>query len=131
MSWGNPMPAGWRDDFRAMQKPDVRPVDELSAFVYARILATELEPRSEVPQVYNQPVGPMAHRYAAAVRRDMVAFRRILAEYCDWVVEEEAAKQHDAWDLWAAHRDGLLGSVTVLANRWADHPDFRDGWRLE
>lgn len=120
-TWGAPILPSGRDDFTAMQQPDVHPVDDLSRFVMARILWTEKEPRSEVPQVYGQPVGPMAHRYAAAVRRDMVAFRRIVAAYC------EAAGGDIADD----RVTGLEIAVTAIAMRFADHPDFRDEWRLD
>jgi hypothetical protein len=127
------MPGGLHaglDDFRAKQEPRVTPVDDLSRFVLDRIRDAETEPAIEVMAVYDQPAGPMAHRYAGHVRRDCVAFRRIVAEYCEWMADRDAARQHGAGELWAAHRDGLLGSVTAIANRWADHPDMRDDWRL-
>jgi len=73
-TWGAPnLPTGL-DQFTARQQPDVHPVDDLSRFVMDRIIATEAEPKTEVPQVYGQPAGPIAHRYAKAVRRDMVVF---------------------------------------------------------
>lgn len=114
-----PAGGGWRDDFKARQAPDVRPVDDLSMFVMGRIGFTENGPKHEVPQVYDQPVGPMAHRYAAEVRLDMVAFRRILELYCDWsagpVMQEI---------------DALRYAVKAIAMRWSDHPDFQDDWRV-
>jgi hypothetical protein len=129
-TWGAPILPSGRDQFAAMQQPDVRPVDDLSEFVMARILWTEMEPRSEVPQVYNQPVGPMAHRYAAAVRRDMVAFRRIVAEYCTELAEQTATFPDHGVTAFARAM-GLRYAVLAIANRFADHPDFRDEWRLE
>lgn len=123
-TWGAPnLPSG-RDDFRARQQPDPRPVDDLSRFVLDRIQFTENGPRHEVPQVYNQPAGPMAHRYAAEMRADMVAFRRIVAAYCM------------AWDARPASGPGplLLGLCTAMkaiAMRFAEHPDFDERWRLE
>lgn len=124
-TWGAPILPSGRDDFTAMQQPDVHPVDDLSRFVMARILWTEREPRSEVPQVYGQPVGPMVHRYAAAVRRDMVAFRRIVAQYC----EVHALPLDIGLDV--GRKLQALKAVQALAMRWAEHPDFDPEWRLE
>lgn len=134
-TWGAPILPSGRDDFTGMQQPDVHPVDDLSRFVMARILWTEKEPRSEVPQVYGQPVGPMVHRYAAAVRRDMVAFRRIVATHvrATEAAAEAVADGKDPEIQWMT--TGMAASsaaaVQALAMRWSDHPDFRDEWRLE
>ena len=125
------MPPGWRDDFRAMQKPDARPVDDLSRFVFARILATEFEPRSEVPQVYDQPIGPMAHRYAAAVRRDMVVFRNIVQLYVQSLADDDSDPYAKGAGYQAGARSYMEAAMLALANRFAHHPDFRDEWRLE
>ena len=120
------------DTFQATQEPALPATDDpLARFVIARIIELELEPRGEVMAVYDEPAGPMAHRYAKHVRADCVVFRLIVVEYCEWMAERDAARQHGAGDLWAAYRDGLLGSVTAIANRWDDHHDFQDGWRLE
>lgn len=124
-TWGAPILPSGRDDFTGRQLPDVRPVDDLSRFVMARILWTEREPRSEVPQVYNQPAGPMAHRYAAAVRRDMVAFRMIAAQYC----EVHALPLDIGLDL--GRKLQALKAMQAIAMRFDTHPDFRDEWRLE
>lgn len=129
-TWGAPILPSGRDDFTGRQLPDVRPVDDLSRFVMARILWTEREPRSEVPQVYNQPAGPMAHRYAAAVRRDMVAFRVIVAEYCTEMAEQtEAFPDHGVTAF--ARAMGLRYAVVAIANRFAAHPDFKPEWGIE
>lgn len=120
MTWGAPnLPSG-RDDFSARQQPDVRPVDDLSRFVMDRIRSAESEPRTEVPQVYNQPVGPMAHRYAANMRRDMVVFRRIVAQY----VEADSLPEQ------VEVRGALEQVVKAIAMRFAEHPDFREEWRV-
>lgn len=123
-TWGSPNVQPWRDDFTGKQEPNPKPVDDLSRFVLDRIMFTESEPRFDVPQAYNQPAGPIAHRYAQGVRRDMVAFRRILAIYCDVVDMGEPFELADAIST-------AQDAVKVLAARWSDHPDFRDEWRLE
>lgn len=114
-TWGAPILPSGLDQFTGKQEPDPRPVDDLSEFVMARIRTAEKDPVVDgVPGMYAKPGGAITHRYAGNVRRDMVVFRRIVAEYCAWLPEEEAAKAHGASDLWAAHRDGLLGSVTAI-----------------
>lgn len=125
MSWGSGPAPSWRDDFTGPQLPDPDPVDDLSRFVMDQIRAAETEPRHEVPQAYDQPAGPIAHRYAAAVRRDMIAFRRILDLYCQeaWNTNEDGF-QHGAQRYAEA-------AVLAIASRFADHPDMRDEWRLE
>lgn len=124
MSWGTGPVPSWRDDFTGRQLPAVTPVDDLSRFVMDRIVHAESEPQHEVPQSYNQPAGPMAHRYAAAVRRDMVAFRRIVATYCERGWSSQEGGYYDAAQTYAE------SAVLILANRFADHPDFREEWRL-
>jgi hypothetical protein len=89
------MPGGHRaglDDFRAKQEPRVDPVDDLSRFVLDRIRDAETEPAIEVMAVYDQPAGPMAHRYAGHVRRDCVVFRQIVAMYLAAAAEDEAGR---------------------------------------
>lgn len=101
------------DRFETYQEPAVRPGDDpLLQFVVARIQEAEIEPRNEVLRVYDQaPAGPMAHRYAKHVRRDMVAFRKILVRHLE---------HHDLHD-----------AVRAIAERWEDHHLFRDEWRLQ
>jgi hypothetical protein len=123
-TWGAPSLPSGRDDFRARQQPDPRPVDDLSRFVLDRIQFTENGPRHEVPQVYDQPAGPVAHRYAAEMRADMVAFRRIVAAYCDVVDMGEPFELADAIS-------ALGDAVKSIAMRFAEHPDFKPEWRLE
>jgi hypothetical protein len=124
-----PLPDG-TDTFQSLQEPKVDPVDDLSRFVMARIRELELEPRGEVMAVYDQPAGPMAHRYAKHVRRDCVVYRRIVAAYCTAktgvpeIEDEEDGKA--AWD----RMIGLRIAVKTVANRWSDHHEFRDEWRL-
>jgi len=126
---GNQPPPPWRDDFSGLQQPRPEPVDDLSRFVLARIAATEDAPSLDFPAAYDRPAGPIAHRYAQGMRRDMVAFRRIVAEYCRFVAETEAPVGRMDW--YDGQREALRGTLVVLANRFAGHPDFRDEWRLE
>lgn len=130
-TWGAPILPTGRDDFTGRQLPDVRPVDDLSRFVMARILWTEREPRSEVPQVYNQPAGPMAHRYAAAVRRDMVVFRHIVQLYVESLADDDSDPYAKGAGYQAGARSYMEAAMLVLANRFAAHPDFDERWRLE
>lgn len=103
------------DRFENMQEPDFKPVDDLTRFVKARVIEAELEPRGEVLAMYDEPAGAMAHRYAGYVRRDMVAFRNIAAMYCATY----------------SGRSGLTAALLAVANRWADHRDFLEQWRME
>lgn len=131
-TWGAPnLPSG-RDQFTGRQQPDPRPVDDLSRFVLDRIRFAENGPKLDVPQVYNQPAGPIAHRYAAEMRADMVAFRRIVAAYCDQVSRGSAGTGDPVLAAGLdGMADGLQTAVQAIAMRFADHPDFRDEWRLE
>lgn len=128
-TWGAPNVQPWRDDFTGMQQPRPTPVDDLSRFVLDRIDQAEREPSYEFPAAYDRDAGPMAHRYAAGVRRDMVAFRRIVAEYCRFITEADRPVGDMSW--YEGQREALHGAVVVLANRFADHPDFQETWRLE
>jgi hypothetical protein len=113
------------DDFRAKQLPAFEPVDDLSRFVLDRIREAETEPVADQVEPNGQP---MAYRYAKHVRRDMVAFRRIAAEYCDLFTD---AQNGPTWsELYAALLDGIKGAMTVVANRWDDHHDFQEEWRV-
>lgn len=129
-TWGAPLLPPGRDNFTARQYPAPRPIDDLSQFVLDAIGRLEDAPKHDVPRAYNKPAGPIAHRYAGEMRDDMVAFRRIVAEYCDWVTEATNATEETRVE-YEAHLEGLRGVITVLANRFADHPGFQDGWRLE
>lgn len=131
MSWGTtgPVPS-WRDDFTGRQLPDVTAVDDLSRFVMDRIVHAESEPQHEVPQSYNQPAGPMAHRYAGHVRRDMVAFRKIVAQYVVVHSDYEAETDPNRRYMLAGCALVAAGAMSALAERWADHPDFRDSWSI-
>lgn len=128
-TWGAPNVQPWRDDFTGKQQPRPAAVDDLSRFVIDRIMAAEDAPQFDVPQAYTKPAGPIAHRYATEMRRDMVAFRRIVAEYCRFV--EEVERPVDRMDWYEGQLEALRGVVVALANRFSDHPDFRDEWRLE
>jgi hypothetical protein len=124
------MPGGLHaglDDFRAKQEPRVDPVDDLSRFVLDRIRDQETEPAIEVMAVYDQPAGPMAHRYAGHVRKDCVVFRRIVAEYCGFAREVQNAADSDWY--YRGQFEGITLAVKAIANRWSGHPDFRDEWR--
>lgn len=113
---GRELPDG-HDRFLKTQKPDVTPVDDLSRFVLLRIMELELEPRGEIDPLKN-PEQAMAYRYARHVRRDCVAFRRILATYAEFVNEVGFLEQREAY----------TSPVLAIANRWADHYDFRAEW---
>lgn len=120
------------DDFRGKQEPQVDPGDDpLARFVVDRIRDAETEPGIEVMAVYDQPAGPMAHRYAGHVRRDCRAFRWIVAAYLTAVTAsinwEDTGDDPAEMD---GRAQGLRAAVLVVANRWPDHPDFRDEWRL-
>lgn len=129
-TWGAPILPSGLDQFTGRQEPNPAPVDDLSEFVMARIRFAEVEPRSEVPQRYKEPLGPMVHRYAAGVRRDMVAFRRIVAEYAAASTALDAAEGEDEHNEQGARMLGLRLAVAAIAMRFADHPDFRDEWQL-
>lgn len=119
------------DRFEHLQKPDVTPVDDLSRFVLARIVEAELEPRGEIMAAYDQqPAGPMAHRYAKHVRRDMVVFRRILVRYCEVRRRWESADGYIRTGEDPLH-GALAEAVRCIAMRWSDHHEFHDEWRLE
>lgn len=130
-TWGAPrLPTGL-DQFTADQQPNPRPVDDLSRFVMDRIRFAESEPAVDmVPKFYSRPGGAMTHRYAGNVRRDMVAFRRIVAEYCLELAEQTATFPDHGVTAFARAM-GLRYAVLAIANRFADHPDFEPEWRLE
>lgn len=134
-TWGAPSLPSGRDDFKTRQQPDPAPVDDLSRFVMDRIRFTENGPRSEVPQVYGQPNGPMVHRYASEMRADMVAFRRIVAAHLTMleaaVDAAEKGEDPEMQRVLAGMVTGSLAGVQVIANRFSDHPDFKPEWRLE
>lgn len=119
------------DTFQHLQKPDLHPAgDPLATFVKARIIDLELEPRHEFPRVYGLQAGPIAHRYAKHVRADCVVFRRIVERYLETkAAAVEIEDEEDGLAAWH-RRVGLFVALTAIANRWADHPEFRDGWRL-
>lgn len=129
-TWGSPNVQPWRDDFTTPLLPEPKPVDALSRFVLERIRFTETEPRHDVPQAYDRAAGPIAHRYAVEMRRDMVAFRKIVAQYV--VVYEDYEAETDPNRRYMLAGCGLVaaGAMSALAERWSDHPDFRDNWRI-
>lgn len=130
-TWGAPILPPGLDQFTADQQPNPRPVDDLSRFVMDRIRVAESDPAVDmVPKFYSQPNGAMAHRYASNVRRDMVAFRLIVDEYCsEWTarIAEHPAEKAGAFDRFR----GLRWAVRAIAMRFAEHPDFQEAWRLE
>ena len=129
-TWGAPRLPSGRDDFKAMLKPRPRPVDDLSRFVLDAIGRTEDAPKHDVPQNYHLDAGPIAHRYAAEMRADLVAFRVIVDEYCDWV-KDTADAPAEVRAEYEAHLDALRGVMNVIANRFDKHPGFKDEWRTE
>jgi hypothetical protein len=121
------------DRFEGFQEPKVDPGgDSLARFVIARIREAELEPRNEVLRVYDQaPAGPMAHRYAKAMRRDMVTFRRIVERYLFARLEmTRAGTDHGSRIKANATLAAWEWSMFIIANRWSDHHEFRAEWRL-
>ena len=118
-TWGAPTLPPGRDDFKARQQPNPDPVDDLSRFVLDAIRRTESAPKHDVPQAYNKPAGPIAHRYAADMRADMIAFRRIVAAYCE--IKGELGDDRAS---------GLELALLIIANRFDTHPGFLDEWRL-
>lgn len=129
-TWGAPnLPSG-RDDFTGKQLPVVRSVDDLSGFVMLRIGFEESAPKLDVPQVYSQPAGPIAHRYAAAMRSDMQAFRRVVAQYVEAVAAVEAASDDYEHQVEEDRALGLRQAVAAIAMRWDQHPDFHEEWRV-
>ena len=113
------------DDFRAKQEPQFEPVDDLSRFVADRIREAETEPVADQVEPNGQP---LAYRYAKKVRDDMIPYRRIAAEYCDAVHDENDPRELAEW--WAGYLEGMKGSMTAVANRWDDHHDFQETWLL-
>lgn len=132
MAWNAPeLPSGI-DTFQAKQQPRPEPVDELSRFVLNRITFEEDQPRVDgVPDLHYKPGGAAAHRYAGYVRRDMVAFRRIVAEYVAASAALDAAVDEDEHNEQGARMLGLRIAVASIAMLFAEHPDFRGEWRLE
>lgn len=116
------------DRFERTQEPKLTPTsDPLARFVIARIIEAETEPRGEVIAAYDLPAEAMAHRYAKGVRRDMVVFRRIVAEYLA-EVERVRANREEAGA--SARGYGIRVAVRALAERWSDHPEFDKRWEL-
>jgi hypothetical protein len=110
------------DTFQHLQKPDLHPAgDPLAAFVKARIIDAELEPRHEFPRVYGLAAGPIAHRYAKHMREDCVVFRQIVELYLQG---QEIPEGDYDWSL------GAELAVRAIACRWDDHPEFDEQWRL-
>lgn len=113
------------DTFQHLQKPDLRSGgDPLVAFVIARIIDLETEPRQEFPRVYALAAGPIAHRYAKHVRDDCVVFRQIVAAYLKALAITEGPDAQQARIEAAA----LRRAVMAIAERWWHHPTFRDDW---
>ena len=82
-----------------------------------RIRDAESEPAIEVMAVYDQPAGPMAHRYAGHVRRDCVVYRKVVALYLEPSASPSAKR-------------ALRAAVVSIAERWDNHPEFDDRWRM-
>jgi hypothetical protein len=107
------------DRFERTQEPKLPPTsDPLARFVIARIIEAETEPRGEVIAAYDLPAGPMAHRYAKHVRRDMVVFRRIVELYLYYASDVDAGSV-------------IESAMLAVANRWSDHRDFAPAWSIE
>lgn len=131
-TWGAPILPSGIDDYSTTQQPDPRPVDDLSRFVLERIRDAETEPHVDgLGRDYYRTGYAMAHRYAGHVRADMVAFRRIVAAYCEKKLEvPDIEDEEDGLAAWS-QMVGLSIAVRSLAMRWPDHPDFDTDWRLQ
>lgn len=119
------------DIFERTQEPRLTPTDDpLARFVIARIIELELEPRGEVMAVYDEPAGPMAHRYAKHVRADCVVFRRIVLRYLDARQALDAAEHPARRSALGLFHAGISEVMREVACRWADHREFDEDWRL-
>lgn len=118
------------DTFERLQEPDFTPVDGLSRFVRSRIIELELEPRGEVAVVYDEVGGPMAYRYARHMRADCVVFRRIAVQYLDAAGKYRESSGKTLVYATAAVNQAIA-AMYLVANRWSDHPDFNEAWRIE
>lgn len=119
------------DWFDALQEPTVDTRnDPLAAFVMARVIELELEPRGEVKAVYDEVGGPMAHRYAKHVRRDCVVFRRIVVRYMEAREALDAAEHPAGRSALGLLHGGISEAMREIACRWSDHREFHDEWRL-
>jgi hypothetical protein len=118
----------WRDRFERLQKPTINPAgDPLAEFVSARIIEAETAPRFDLTdELHDTPGGAIAQRYAEHLRRDCVAFRRIVVAYLD----VKAEREENAADL-SGQVSGLRLAVEAIATHWAEHPDFQAGWKIE
>jgi hypothetical protein len=131
-TWGAPILPSGLDQFTAKQQPNPRPIDDLSRFVMARIRGAETEPRVDrVADEYSKPAGAMAHRYAGHMRRDMVVFRNIVELYVESLADDDSDPYAKGDGYQAGARNYMEALMLVLANRFADHPDFQEAWRLE
>lgn len=116
------------DWFEHLQKPDLpKTSDPLARFVISRIIELETEPRSEVKAVYDEVGGPMAHRYAKHVRKDCVAFRKIVAAY---LAEVDRVREDREQVGVSARGYGIRVALRAIAERWADHREYNERWRL-
>jgi hypothetical protein len=120
------------DWFEHLQKPDLpKTSDPLARFVISRIIELETEPRGEIKAAYDEPAGPMAHRYAKHVRRDCIVFRQIVLAYLQAHDRAETCEEdHDDSAELSGVMIGLRQAVLAVANRWSDHREFDPGWRL-
>jgi hypothetical protein len=118
----------WRDRFERLQEPTIDPAgDPLLAFINARIIELETAPRFDLTdELHDTPGGAIAQRYAEHLRKDCVAFRRIVVQYVEAGRIDEGDVEYEA----GRQRQAEL-AVMAIANRWADHPDFRDEWRIQ
>ena len=116
-TYGMPGSGAGVDDFRAKLEPRFTPVDDLSRFVADRIRDLETEPVVDGVDPLKSPGDAAAYRYAKHVRDDCVVFRKIVAQY----VEPSASP---------SAKRALRLAVVSLAERWSDHHDFQESWRL-
>jgi hypothetical protein len=90
----------------------------------------ETEPRIEGLASYSEPAGPMAHRYAAKVRADCVAFRRIVLLYVEAMAAVEAADNPPDREAAEERALGLRLAVSAVAARWSNRHGYKVEWSV-
>ncbi|MFG1621166.1 DUF6221 family protein [Kribbella sp. NPDC049227] len=70
----------------------------------------------------------MAHRYAAKVRADCGAFRRIVLLYVEATAAVEAADNQPDREAAEERALGLRMALCALAARWSNRHGYKDEW---
>jgi hypothetical protein len=111
------------------QEPAIQPVDDLTRFIADRIREIEVAAH-EAYLVHDEQAGAMAHRYAGHVRADMIAFRKQVVQYL--TIRQSLTEATTDYERAAYEGASLaaIGALSAIAERWGDHPDFREDWRV-